>query len=250
MTTRETRLVHVFVELADTLVQDFDVVDFLHLLTQRATELLDAAEAGMLLADPGDTLHLMASSSEQTRALELFQLQNHEGPCLECFRTGRPVIAEDLAVEVERWPRFAPEAMACGFWSVHALPMRLRDQVIGVLGLFGANPGRLSDSDLTAGQGMADIATIGILHERAVHEAHLTVAQLQGALTSRVVIEQGKGILAERAGVSLDEAFRQLRDHSRANNRRLADVAQDVITGKLAATDLVAPRPVADPQPG
>ena len=238
MSTRETRLVHAFVELADTLVKDFDLVDFLHLLTQRATELLEAAEAGMLLADPDSTLHVMASSSEQTRALELFQLQNHEGPCLECFRTATPVIVEDLAAASDRWPRFGPEALACGFASVHALPMRLRDEVIGVLGLFGARPGRMSESDLTAGQGLADIATIGILHERAVHEAHLTVQQLQDALTSRVVIEQGKGILAERAGISMDEAFSRLRDHARAHNQRLADLAQDLIDDNLPSGTL------------
>jgi len=249
MVTRETRLVHAFVELADTLVKDFDLVDFLHLLTQRATELLEASEAGMLLADPDHTLHVMASSSEQTRALELFQLQTHDGPCLDCFRTGAPVIVEDLAAASDRWPRFGPKALSYGFASVHALPMRLREDVIGVLGLFGARPGRLSESDLTAGQGMADVATIGILHERAIHEAHLTVEQLQGALTSRVVIEQGKGVLAERGQISMDEAFKKLRDHARAHNRRLADVALDLIDGELAAATLLAARPIQSSRP-
>lgn len=236
---RETRLVGTFVELADTLVNDFDVVDFLHLLTRRATELLDAAEAGLLMADPGGTLHVMASSSERTRSLELFQLQNEDGPCLDCYRTGTPVIAEDLNAETGRWPRFGPEARAIGFASVHALPMRLRHEIIGVLNLFGARPGRLSDADITAGQAMADIATIGILQQRAIHQSHVTVDQLQGALTSRIIIEQAKGIVAERSGIAMEEAFERLRHYGRQHNRRLGEIARELVDGTLEAEGLV-----------
>ena len=219
--TRESRLVQTFVELADTLVNDFDVVEFLHLLTNRATALLDAAEAGLLLADPGGTLHVMASSSEQTRALELFQLQNEEGPCLECYRLGAPVIVADVDAEEERWPRFVPEARGAGFASVHALPLRLRDELVGVLNLFGSTPGRLNEPDLTAGQAMADIATIGILQHRAIHDAHVSVDQLQSALHSRIVIEQAKGVLAERAGIDMPEAFDRLRRYARSHSSRV-----------------------------
>ena len=241
--TRESRLAQAFVELADTLVNDFDVVDFLHVLTRRATELLDAAEAGLLLADPGGTLHVMASSSEATGALELFQLQNEEGPCLECYRSGTPLIVEDLDTEAGRWPRFVPEALSTGFASVHALPMRLRQEIIGVLNLFGARPGRLSDADVTAGQAMADIATIGILQQRAIHQAHVTVDQLQGALTSRIIIEQAKGTLAERSGIAMDAAFEGLRSYARHHNRRLGDIAQELIDGTLEAEVLLAIQP-------
>ena len=240
---RETQLVRTFVELADTLVNDFDVVDFLHLLTRRATEILDAAEAGLLMADPGGRLHVMASSSERTRSLELFQLQNEEGPCLDCYRSGTPLIVEDLNAETGRWPRFVPEARAIGFASVHALPMRLRDEVIGVLNLFGADPGRLSDADVTAGQAMADVATIGILQQRAIHQSHVTVDQLQGALTSRIITEQAKGILAERSGIALDEAFERLRHYARQHNRRLGEIARELIDGTLEAEALVATQP-------
>ena len=240
--TREERLVQTLVELADTLVDDFDVIEFLHLLTRRATELLDQVEAGLLLADPGGHLQLMASSSEKTRALELFQLQNEEGPCLECYRTGQPVIAEDLDAERDRWPRFVPEACKDGFAAVHAVPLRLRQDVIGALGLFGATAGRLSDADLMACQGMAHIATISLLNYRAIDEAHTCTNQLQFALNSRVVIEQAKGVLAERAGIDMDEAFHVLRRYARSNNRRLSEVADGVVHHDVDITELVGRR--------
>lgn len=239
MATREERLIETLVELADTLVDDFDVIEFLHMLTSRATELLGVAEAGLLLADPGGQLQLMASSSERTRALELFQLQNEEGPCLECFRTGKPVIAEDLDAERGRWPRFVPEACRDGFASVHAVPLRLRQDVIGVLGLFGATSGRLSDADLMAGQGMAHIATISLLHQRAIGEAHSTADQLQLALDTRIVIEQAKGVLAERGHLDMDEAFQSLRTYARSHNQRLSDLADAVVNRNVDIAELV-----------
>jgi GAF domain-containing protein len=238
--TREARLVQTLVELSDTLVDDFDVIDFLHMLTGRATELLDAVEAGLLLADPGGRLQLMASSSEKSRALELFQLQNEEGPCLDCYRTGQPVIVEALDAERDRWPRFVPEAGKDGFASVHAVPLRLRKEVIGTLGLFGATAGRLSDADLMACQGMAHIATISLLNQRAIGEAHASTNQLQFALNSRIVIEQAKGVLAERGGVDMDEAFQTLRKYARDNNLRLSEVADSVANRNVDVGELVA----------
>ena len=231
--SREARLVQTFVELADTLVNDFDVVDFLHLLVQRALDGLDAAEAGILLADPGGTLHLMASSSERTRSLELFQIQNEEGPCLDCVHTGESVTIENLAGEVGRWPRFVPAALDAGFASVHGMPMRLRDERIGVLNVFGAHPGTLTDDQAMVSRAMADIATIGILQQRAIHQAQVTVEQLEVALTSRITLEQAKGVLAERAGLAIDDSFERLRSYARRSNRRLSDVAQALIEGTL-----------------
>ena len=236
--SRETRLVQTFVELADTLVNDFDVVDFLHLLVRRALEGFDAAEAGILLADQDGTLHLMASSSERSRSLELFQLQNEEGPCLECFRMGEPLTIEDLEAEAGRWPKFVPAARAAGFASVHAMPMRLRDERIGVLNIFGGQPGPITEAQALVSRAMADIATIGILQQRAIHQAQESMEQLQVALTSRIMIEQAKGVLAERAGLAMEESFERLRAYARASNRRLSDVAQDLLEGTLAADAL------------
>src|SRR5690349_7108369 len=223
-----------FIELADTMVADFDVIDFLHLLTDRSVALLAASAAGVVLADPRGELRVAAASSEQAELLELFQLQNDEGPCLECFRAGRPVTAADLADAAPRWPRFAAAATQAGFGAVEALPMRLRDQVIGALNLFRAEPGPLGTADLRIGQALADVATIGLLHERNVRRRETVAEQLQAALNSRVVIEQAKGKLAERLGVDMDRAFRMLRDYARNTNQHLTDVARDFVNGATA----------------
>ena len=236
--SRQARLAQTFVELADTLVGDFDVVDFLHLLAIRCVELLDVAEAGLLLADLEGNLHVMTSSSERTRLLELFQLQNEEGPCLDCYHSRTAVVSGDLEADERQWPVFAPEARAAGFSSVHALPLRLRDEIVGALNLFRAAPGRLSEADAVVAQALADVATIGILQERAVREGHVTVDQLQTALNSRIVIEQAKGMLAEKLGIDMPQAFARLRSYARDHSQRLSDVAQTVIDGTLHADRL------------
>lgn len=220
-----------FVELTDTLVAGFDVIDFLHMLTSRSAQLLDVDAAGLLLADPRGELRIVAASSEAARLIELFQIQNDEGPCLDCFRTGQPVHAADLAVAAQRWPRFAPAARQAGFAAVQALPMRLREQVIGALNLFRAGPGAFATADVRVGQALADVATIGLLHERGMRRSDTLNEQLQTALNSRVVIEQAKGKLAERLGVDMDQAFSLLRDFARARNRRLSELAQAFVDG-------------------
>ena len=227
-------LSNTFVDLADTMVADFDIIDFLHMLTDRSVALLAASAAGVVLADPRGELRVAAASSEEVGLLELFQLQNDQGPCLECFRTGRPVTAGDLAGPDQRWPRFAQAAAQSGFRTVQALPMRLRDQVIGALNLFGAGPGLLSPADLRIGQALADVATIGLLHERNVRRRETVAEQLQAALNSRVVIEQAKGKLAERLGIDMDRAFSMLREHARNTNQRLTDAARDFVNGATA----------------
>ena len=237
-----------FVELADTMVADFDVIDFLHLLTQRSVQLLDASAAGVLLADPRGELRLVAASTEAVRVLELFQLQNDQGPCLDCFRTGQPIVAADLAAARQAWPQFAAAAREAGFAAVHALPMRLRAQVVGALNLFQATPGPLSNEDLRVGQALADVATIGLLQERSMRRNEILHEQLQGALNSRVTIEQAKGKLAERLGLDMDQAFTMLRGYARDRNLRLSDLAQAFIDGIPADfPDLIPP---ASPRTG
>ena len=234
-----------FIELADTMVADFDVIDFLHLLTDRSVALLAAGAAGVMLADPRGQLRIAAASSEEAGLLELFQLQNDQGPCLECFRTGRPVTATGLAAPAQRWPQFAQAATQAGFQSVQALPMRLRDQVIGALNLFRAEPGPLGAADLRIGQALADVATIGLLHERNVRRSETAAEQLQGALNSRVVIEQAKGKLAERLGIDMDRAFSMLRDYARTTNQRLTDVARTFVDSASADLPPFVPPPAA-----
>jgi GAF domain-containing protein len=241
--SREALLARTFVELADTLVADFDVVELLVLLTDGCVDVLDVGAAGLMLAAPEGDLRVMASSSEAMRVLELFELQSQEGPCLDCYRTGQPVVNQDLATVNGRWPRFAAEALAAGFHSVHALPMRLRGTVIGALNLFHIEPGEMRQADVVAAQAMADVATIGVLQHRAALEAQVLNEQLNHALNSRIVIEQAKGIIAEREGLNMEQAFSALRDHARYHNLRLVDVAGDVIDGTLAASALDRPPP-------
>jgi GAF domain-containing protein len=232
-----------FVELTDTMVADFDVIDFLHVLTDRSVQLLDVSAAGLLLADPRGELRVVAASSEAARLVELFQLQNQQGPCLDCFRAGQPVTAADLAAAEQRWPRFAAAALQAGFGAVQALPMRLREQVIGALNLFRADAGAFAPEDVRVAQALADVATISLLHERNVRRTDTLNEQLQTALNSRVVIEQAKGKLAERLGLDMDQAFGLLREYARARNLRLSDLAQAVIDGTQAVTGLTASRP-------
>jgi len=239
-----------FVELADTMVAEFDVIDFLHLLTDRSVALLGASAAGVVLADPRGELRVAAASSEEVGLLELFQLQNDQGPCLDCFRTGRPVTADDLTGPCQRWPRFAEAAARSGFRTVEALPMRLRDQVIGALNLFRAEPGPIDPADLRIGQALADVATIGLLHERNVRRREAVAEQLQAALNSWVVIEQAKGKLAERLSVDMDRAFNMLRDYARSTNQHLTDVARTLVDGASADFPPPAQRPPAQRPPG
>src|SRR6476646_5845516 len=220
-----------FVELTDTMVAGFDMIDFMHVLTGRSVQLLDVSAAGLLLADSRGERRVVAASSEAARLLELFQLQNDQGPCLDCFRTGQPVTAADLDAEAQRWPRFAAAARQAGFAAVQALPMRLRDQVIGALNLFRATPGAFDPANVRIGQALADVATISLLHERSMRHSDTLNEQLQTALNSRVIIEQAKGKLAERLGIDMTQAFSLLRDHARTRNLRLSDVALACVDG-------------------
>jgi len=229
-TVSAQRLAAIFVEVADTLVDEFDLLEFLHMLTERAAGLVGAAAVGLMLADQRGRLEFMAGSDENVRLVELFQLQNEEGPCLEAFRTGEPVINVDLANAADRWPLFAPRAAAAGFLSVHAFPLRLREQVIGALNVFGgAKGGRLAGEAAPIIQALADVATIGLLQERAIRRGEVLTEQLQGALNSRIVIEQAKGVVAQARSVSVDEAFTLIREFARSHNRRLIDLAQTIV---------------------
>jgi GAF domain-containing protein len=240
---REALLAQTLVELADTLVADFDVVELLTLLTDRCVEVLDVTSAGIMLVAPDGDLRVIASSSDTMRYLELFELQAQEGPCLDCFHTQKAVVNQDLAAANGRWPDFAAEALKAGFHSAHALPMRLRGTVIGALNLFHTDPGEMSQADLAAAQALADVATIAILQNRAALESQVVNEQLQTALNSRIVIEQAKGVVGERQDLNMEEAFTTLRTYARSHNRRLVDVAYNVIDGTLTTTALDPPPP-------
>lgn len=228
---REQRVSQVFVALADTLVADFDIADFLSMLTEQAAELLDVGAAGVILREPDRGLQVAATSGRHAELLERFAVQTGDGPCIDCIHTAQPVICGNLQAERQRWPRFTAAAAECGFGALHALPMRLRDQTIGVLTLLNTQPGRVAAGAARLGQALADVATIGILQQRAIEHSGRVSEQLQAALTSRVVIEQAKGTLSERGTISTDEAFIRLRGYARAHQIRLTNLARGVVDG-------------------
>ncbi|MEC3995339.1 GAF and ANTAR domain-containing protein [Actinacidiphila sp. DG2A-62] len=241
--TREQRMTEVFVEVADSLTDDFDLIDFLQQLSARCVELLDVAAVGILLADAHDTLQTMAASDEHTRLLELFALQHEQGPCVDCYRSGQARTDINLTdpETTSRWPQFAARAADTGFVAANVLPLRLRGRVIGALALFQTDPDPLSNGDITLAQALADVATIAILQQRTLDHSQVERAQLQYALTSRIVVEQAKGILAERWHVSPDAAFAAFRAYARAHNLRLAQLARDIAAGTLDTTAIPHP---------
>ncbi len=240
---RELAVIETFLELADSLVADFDIIDSLTVLATRCVEILDTAATGILLADTEGHLRVIATSSEQARLLELFQLQNDEGPCMEAFASGDCVIHDDLGTATERWPRFAPYARSAGYESVYAIPLRLRGNIIGALNLFRAHPGQLGDGDIALAQALADLATITILQAAATTEARQRESQLRYALNSRIIIEQAKGMVAENASIDMSSAFEQIRAQARNTNTKLADVAARIVSGELAPDTLSTSRP-------
>jgi transcriptional regulator with GAF, ATPase, and Fis domain len=227
----EQRSAQVFVELADTLVDDFDVLEFLSMLVERCVELLDVAAAGVVLSDQKGGLRMAAASSEQARLVELFAIQADDGPCPDCVRTGRPVSSANLATEDARWPRFAPAARAAGFQATHAVPMRLRRTVIGALNLLNIQPNGVGEASVQLGQALADVATIGMLQQRALHDGAILAEQLHTALNSRVVIEQAKGVLSAHGGLDMHDAFTALRAYARSHDLRLSDLARAIAEG-------------------
>lgn len=246
--SNQTLTASTFVEIVETLVGDFDVIDVLTLLTSRCVELLDAGAAGILLADSDGHLRVVGASTEQIQLLELFQVQNDEGPCLDCYRTGQIVLHSDLDIP-SPWPLFAPECTAAGFASVCAVPLRLSTHTLGCLNMFMSEPGGLTKSDIALAQALADVASIAIVQDRATRDAAVREGQLQHALNSRIAIEQAKGMIAEHHNVDMNEAFSRLRAHARNNNRGLTKTAEALVAGNLAV-DAMSPRqpPAAPPK--
>jgi len=229
---REQDIIESFIRFADRLIEDVDVLDLTTELAQDCARLLDVAAVGLLLADAGGVLHLLAATSEEARKLEVFQLQRDEGPCLDCYQTGEPVSIADLREATRRWPRFTAVAAEQGFVSVHAIPMRLQAHRLGALGLFGDSPGELNDRDLKLAQGLAHVASIAIVQATNTPERRDVLSALQAAVVSRSVVEMAKGVIAETQSVDTQEAFDRLREHAHQQSRHLADIARDVVSDR------------------
>lgn len=239
MLSREARIGQLFVELADTLIDDFDVVEFLHRLAEACIEVLDVDAAGLMLTDLRGGLRLVAWSPDAMKRLEVFELQTDEGPSMDTVRTGQAVVNVDVTEARQRWPRFAAAALEADIRSAHALPLRLRGQLIGAMNLFSTEKQRMSENDIALGQALADVATIGLLQQRAIRDQSILAEQLHAALNTRIVMEQAKGMLAELSGLSPAETFRYLRHHARRTGQSLQAVAQQVIDGQLDSTELI-----------
>ncbi|NII40983.1 GAF domain-containing protein [Curtobacterium flaccumfaciens] len=227
--SREHRLVDTFVTLADTLVDDYDVIELLQLLVGKAADLFDVSAAGIMLATPSDELELVASTSERSALVGIMQLDAGEGPCIEAYRTGQVVTVGSLDELHRRWPDFAAASKLFGYASVHAIPLRLRNETLGSMNLYREHPGPLNDEDIVAAQALTDVATISILQQRGLEQASIARTQLQRALDSRVVIEQAKGFLAQTHDVDMDQAFELLRSYARSHQMPLAETARQVV---------------------
>jgi GAF domain-containing protein len=235
---REALLIRTLAQLADSLVDDFDVVEVLTTLSDRCVEVLDVDAAGVLVATRIDELRLVASSSHATRVLELLELQAREGPGLDCYRSGEPIVNRTLVASDPDWPTFAPQALDAAYRTVSAIPLRLRGHTVGVLNLLRTDAGLLVEADVIAARALADVATIAIVQHQVTLDAEVLMAQLTEAFASRVIIEEAKGMLAEAAGVDIDQAFRQLRRHARNHSVRLADLSRDIAEGTVDLSSL------------
>lgn len=240
---QEREVLRALVEVADTFVDDYDVVEFLHRLTARCVGILDVDEAGVMLIDSTKTLRYVASSSEKMRLVELLELQHEQGPCLDAYRDGKVTLSSRADDADKLWPVFGAHARDAGLESLAGVPMRLRSDRIGALNLFSRRPGGLSEEDQHVAQALADIATIGVLQARAIHDGQVVATQLQTALESRIAIEQAKGIIAEYLSIPVDDAFTLLREHARNSNGKLTDTARLVVHGTLRPDTLRSDMP-------
>ena len=229
----QQRLLETFVKLADTLIDDYDVVDLLQFLVDTCRDVLDTTAAGILLADARGDLEVVASTSEASRLVEMMQLSAEQGPCIESFRSGRRVSVPDIEASKDEWWQFRGSALAQGFRSMDALPLRLRDATIGTLNLLRSTAGAAPEETISAAQAFADVATIGILHERTLRESAILSEQLQAALNSRIIIEQAKGVVSHTRGVSIDEAFTLMREYARSHSMGLSIVAARLVDRSL-----------------
>jgi GAF domain-containing protein len=236
--TREARVAKAFIRTTSALMTPYDIVELLSTLMATCTDIFGLEAGGILIADVVGDLELVASTSEEASIVETMVIGAGAGPCIDAYVRGEIVTVADIAVDAEEWPQFRSTALAQGFRSVHAVPMRIRGEVVGVMALLGTHAGRLPADDLEAAQSLADIATLGIIHERSFRQPHAITEQLHLALDTRILIEQAKGVLAQSGGLTMDAAFDALRQYARQNELTLREVADRVVNLRIDATVL------------
>lgn len=237
--TREEKINDAFVAMTDALMNDYDIVDLLSTLLNDCTEILGVEAGGILLADSSGVLELVASTSEEAAVVETIIIAAGAGPCIDCFTTAQPVSVPDIDAVAGKWPKFHRTALDQGFRSTYAVPMRLRSEVIGVMNLLSSELGPLDEKDGRIAQALADIAVLGILHERNFRNPFVIQEQLHLALDTRILIEQAKGVLAQAEGLSMADAFNALREYGRANGVTLRSAAEGAVRRTITPTELV-----------
>ncbi|MBW3606225.1 MAG: GAF and ANTAR domain-containing protein [Actinobacteria bacterium] len=225
---------------AETLVRRYDLDEVLSDLAGELKRVLDVAGAGVMLADENNDLRFVSSSDEVLTRLEDLQIELGEGPCLRAYRTAAPVIATDLHDD-ERFPNFGPRAVESGMVAVFSYPLQYEEQVFGALNLYRREPGTLDEQQQDLGAAFSDISTLYLMHGSDDERREQVNRQLQGALDSRVIIEQAKGFVAASCGLAISDAFEVIRRYARGNGRKLREVASQIVQGHLEVDELPLP---------
>jgi hypothetical protein len=231
---REDLLARTFVDLADVWTDDSNQAHVSQMVVGRCLQLFATSAAAIVLSGAETQLRISACSGDQMRRTQLFELQIGEGPCFDCYRTGRSIISADLSRQSREWPRFVPVAMKAGFRSVHALPLRVPDRTIGSLNLFGAEIGILSNADILAAEALAQATAFTILRERFSGPAEAILGNLRLSSDDHLVIEQAKGVLAGRARIHLDEAMKRIERYAHHHDLDLVAVCHQIVDGDLS----------------
>ena len=237
--SRERLLSEAFVELADTLVDEFDALDFLQNLTVKSIQILGSDAGAIVLNDQRGELQVVTSSTHAANDLEVVALASREGPCLDAVATARPVVNTSPEEARHRWPDFNRAALAAGVHGVHVFPMRLRTEVIGAMSLMWRAQHRLDQDDIAIASALTSVATMSLLHERTARQREVLAEQLHRTLNDRVVLEQAKGVVAEILFVDVADAFALMSDYSRARGESLTRVARDVLARPFDVTELL-----------
>ncbi len=213
---------------AKVLPAQYDLELALAELTESVAAVLGLCGSGVTMAEDG-RLRFVTAVSPASGELERIQEQEQSGPCQDAYDTGEAVCVTDVRVETTRWPEFAAAASRLGVAGVAGIPMRLTNHTIGALNLYAPEPREWSEDDIAAAAVLADVATSYVINASKMRQQQQLSEQLQQALVSRVVIEQAKGITAQKHAVTVDEAFHLMRGHARSNNASIRAVAEAIV---------------------